>query len=66
MNGPGHRLQVALGILLAKHVAMVGVDEDVEFLAFVLHHELGAAPGIHRWQVLLDSALGIGRLDPLQ
>ncbi len=66
MQGTGDSLQVELGILLAEHVAAIGVDEHIEFTAVLDHHELRTAPGIGRRQVLLDPALWIGGVDPLQ
>ncbi len=58
MDGPGHGLQVVLRILLAEDIAVVRVDEHVQFPALVDHHELRAALGVDRRQVLFDLALG--------
>ncbi|MGY4661778.1 hypothetical protein ACVWZ9_002572 [Pseudomonas chlororaphis] len=66
MNGPGDGLQIVLGVLLAKDVAVVRVDEHIEFATFLLHHELRTAPGFERRQVLFDMAQGIRGPDPLE
>ncbi|MNO68811.1 hypothetical protein D3C76_596530 [compost metagenome] len=72
VQGTGNRLQVLFAILLAEQLATVGVDEHVQFAPAVMHHELRAALGIQRRQVLADMALwislvhlgqqGVGRL----
>ena len=63
VNRPGHGLQVVFRILLAQYIAMVWVDEYVQFPTLVDHHELRAALGIDRRQVLLDLAFRVGLAD---
>ncbi|MNC35460.1 hypothetical protein D3C75_839450 [compost metagenome] len=60
MQGAGDGLQVLLAILFAEDFAAVGVDEHVQFAPGVLHHELRAAFGVQRRQVLANVALGVG------
>ncbi|MNY00998.1 hypothetical protein D3C86_1335100 [compost metagenome] len=66
VDRPRDCLQVFLGVLLAKDVAVVRIDEYVQFVASVEHDKLRAAFGVHRWQVLLDRALWIRVLDALE
>jgi hypothetical protein len=58
MQGTGDGLQVLLAVLLAEDLAAVRVDEHVQFAPAVMHHELRAALGVQRRQVLADVALG--------
>ncbi|MNV72131.1 hypothetical protein D3C71_1651950 [compost metagenome] len=60
MQGAGDGLQVLLAVLLAEDLAAVGIDEHVQLACAVIHHELRAAFGIDRRQVLGHVALGIG------
>ncbi|MNE22289.1 hypothetical protein D3C80_1154960 [compost metagenome] len=66
MQGTGDRLQVAFRVLLAQHVAVVGVDEHIQFTTCILKHKLRATVGGHRWQVLADLALGVSLVHLLQ
>ncbi|MNZ65719.1 hypothetical protein D3C78_839190 [compost metagenome] len=63
---PGDRLQVVLGVLGAKQLAAVRIDEQVD-LPPVLHTDkLRAAIGRGRRQVLADLQLRIGSTQMLQ
>ncbi|MNQ54443.1 hypothetical protein D3C85_685110 [compost metagenome] len=66
MNGPGDGLQVVLRVLLAQDIALIRVDEHVQFAASVFHDELRAAFGVDRRQVLGDLALWISRLHTVE
>ncbi|MNG15479.1 hypothetical protein D3C84_993110 [compost metagenome] len=59
VDRPGNGLQVLLGILIAKDVAVVRIDEHIQLGTVIDHDKLGAAFGADRWQVLLDRGLWI-------